>query len=409
MKAHATESTSETQIGGKVHAAKFVKVVDGRKRPVRGLWRRNDRFYAQLRVSDPVTGKKRPQRIPLADKAGVPAATVAQAVAIMESLKHKRRETGLETQRRRCPRFADYADSYLAAVEHTKKPHVMECERSILGLWKQHLGDLGIDQVRKVHVNDLITKRLKAGRSPRTVNLSVIILRNVLKRAVEDGLLSGVPIDGLKPLKTTTKSRQLVTAADLDAIRAAAFQTNEDGQAKFKNAQQFADYLSFLQFSGAREKEALLTRWQDVDFERGQVTIGAEGDTKNHSSRVVDFNPQLRAHLLAMRERYAAASQWLFPSPQRGEVDRPAKSLRETMKLVRAAAGRPAFGFHDCRHHFISLCVMSGVDFMTIAKWVGHRDGGVLIGKVYGHLADEHRKAMADKVVFTPTAVAKAA
>jgi integrase len=28
--------------------------------------------------------------------------------------------------------------------------------------------------------------------------------------------------------------------------------------------------------------------------------------------------------------------------------------------------------FHDTRHHFISECVMSGVDFMTIAKWVGH-------------------------------------
>ena len=43
------------------------------------------------------------------------------------------------------------------------------------------------------------------------------------------------------------------------------------------------------------------------------------------------------------------------------------------------------------------MCVMSGVDFMTIAAWVGHRDGGVLIGKVYGHLANEHRKAMAGR------------
>jgi hypothetical protein len=28
---------------------------------------------------------------------------------------------------------------------------------------------------------------------------------------------------------------------------------------------------------------------------------------------------------------------------------------------------------------------------MTIAAWVGHRDGGILIGKVDGHLAQEHR------------------
>ena len=39
---------------------------------------------------------------------------------------------------------------------------------------------------------------------------------------------------------------------------------------------------------------------------------------------------------------------------------------------------------------------------LTIAAWVGHRDGGVLIGKVYGHLANEHRKLMAGRVAFEP-------
>ena len=48
------------------------------------------------------------------------------------------------------------------------------------------------------------------------------------------------------------------------------------------------------------------------------------------------------------------------------------------------------------------MCVMSGIDFMTIARWVGHQDGGVLIGKVYGHLANEHRKRMAGQVTFEP-------
>jgi len=33
---------------------------------------------------------------------------------------------------------------------------------------------------------------------------------------------------------------------------------------------------------------------------------------------------------------------------------------------------------------------------------LGHRDGGVLIGKVYGHLANEHRKLMAERLNFGP-------
>ena len=144
-------------------------------------------------------------------------------------------------------------------------------------------------------------------------------------------------------------------------------------------------------------------KWVDVDFDGGRVTIGADGDTKNHKGRTVDFNPKLEALLKAMHKRRAPDSQWIFPSPQRGEKDIPARSFRESLNLTRTAAGLPKFGFHDCRHHFISMAVMSGVDFMTIASWVGHQDGGVLIGKVYGHLANEHKKAMADKLNFGPS------
>ena len=46
---------------------------------------------------------------------------------------------------------------------------------------------------------------------------------------------------------------------------------------------------------------------------------------------------------------------------------------------------------------------MSGIDFMTIARWVGHQDGGILIGKVYGHLSNEHAKRQAKKVDFSGT------
>jgi integrase len=121
---------------------------------------------------------------------------------------------------------------------------------------------------------------------------------------------------------------------------------------------------------------------------------------------VLDFNPKLKAHLLAMRARAHGVSEFLFPSPQRGTKDFAAKTFQESLKLARERAEMPDFKFHDCRHHFISTCVMAGVDFMTIASWVGHRDGGILIGKVYGHLANEHRRAMAQRVAFEPTVLA---
>ena len=39
----------------------------------------------------------------------------------------------------------------------------------------------------------------------------------------------------------------------------------------------------------------------------------------------------------------------------------------------------------------------------NIAHWLGHSDGGVLVGKVHGHLADEHKKRMADNLSILKT------
>ena len=46
------------------HAARFLPVFDSRKRKIRGLIRRGDKFYAQMRIAGP-DGKSRPVRIPL--------------------------------------------------------------------------------------------------------------------------------------------------------------------------------------------------------------------------------------------------------------------------------------------------------------------------------------------------------
>jgi integrase len=164
--------------------------------------------------------------------------------------------------------------------------------------------------------------------------------------------------------------------------------------------------LRFLAFSGAREKEALRIKWADVDFERERVTIGADQLTKNWESRVVEFNPQLGTLLREMHARRAPDCSWLFPSPRRGPRDEPARSFRESLKLARKAAGIEWVGFHDLRHYFCSVCVMAGIDFMTIAAWLGHKDGGILVGKVYGHLLDVHRQKAAKQVRFNLAVVA---
>jgi hypothetical protein len=41
------------------------------------------------------------------------------------------------------------------------------------------------------------------------------------------------------------------------------------------------------------------------------------------------------------------------------------------------------------------------VDIPTVSRWLGHKDGGALAMKTYGHLRDLHSTTMAQKVVFS--------
>jgi integrase len=79
--------------------------------------------------------------------------------------------------------------------------------------------------------------------------------------------------------------------------------------------------------------------WQEVDLWNQQVTIGAAGDTKTGRHRAVNFTPELKGLLHEMNNTRAPDSSFLFPSPKRSERDIPTKSLRESFKLVRTAAG----------------------------------------------------------------------
>lgn len=395
MKAIATAGNGQGAVGSvNSHGGSYTKVIDGRKQPVRGLWQRNGAFYARLDV-ETASGTKKNCRVRLVDAAGVPVKTVPEAVKSLAKLRDKRDTNDLPALRL-CPKLADAVAAYLdffSKVTDAKRPRTLQKERGCLALWVTHMGGIRVDKIKRAHVNDFIAKRQAAGISGRTANLDVIALRSVLKRARDDGHLRALPTDGLRPLKWIAKKRHLVTAADIERLADA-------GLTASKNGQQLADYIRVLAYCGSRRDETLRLKWSDVDFEQGLLTVGSDGLAKNHEHRTVDFNAKLDAHLRDMFARRAPDSDFLFPSPLRGDRDASTKTFKESLALARAAAALPTFTFHDCRHAFISYAVMSGIDFMTIAKWVGHKDGGVLIGKVYGHLANEHRKLQASRIRF---------
>lgn len=76
----------------------------------------------------------------------------------------------------------------------------------------------------------------------------------------------------------------------------------------------------------------------------------------------------------------------------------PRQNSRKAIDMACRRAGLPHMSFHCFRHLFATRCIQSGVDVPTVARWLGHSDGGALLSKTYFHLVDDHSRVMAARV-----------
>ncbi|MBS0661233.1 MAG: site-specific integrase [Verrucomicrobia bacterium] len=380
MHANATQRKAKPEDTAENHRNRFIRVLDHRKQPVRGLWERNGVFYHQTRVA----GEKSPRRIRLE------ATTLTEARAEMAETAKKRVAKELPARGLK-PTFAASAEEYLEVTRKTKKAGTVHKEECNLGMWKREIGALRVDQVTRAHILSVLEKRIKAGASKRTVNLDLIMVGNVFRRCLAREEIRKLPTDGIEPHDYTRPTRRLITEDELSRLLGAA-------KAAGRNGAQFYDYLRLLTYTGAREQDALRLRWDAIDFKGERLTF----DTQKRDTTVwLDFNPALGALLREMHARRAPDSEYLFPSPRRGGgPDRPCGSFRAALNLAKVTAKLPDIGFHDLRHHFASVAVMAGIDVMTIAAWLGHKDKGALVLSTYGHLRDKHKREAARKLSF---------
>ena len=94
----------------------YVKAVDERKRPIRGLWVRNGNYYARLVIEDDSSGKKSVRRVRLEK-----AEPVAQAQAELRRLLTKR-EDGNPPAVKLTPKFSEFAG--IIEFNQTPRPPV---------------------------------------------------------------------------------------------------------------------------------------------------------------------------------------------------------------------------------------------------------------------------------------------
>lgn len=297
-----------------------------------------------------------------------------------------RRDIGLETassEERRLT-FAQLGEQWLKLAGATMKPASVERVTYSLKEVCKRFGSVRITDVSRVMCRDWAASRATAvGRS--TYNKDANVLKAVLAYAVERGILLDSPAKDIPHLKVVNKPVQIPSRQEYETL----VETMLRMDARNKEA---VNLVRLLAYSGMRLAEATNMVWREVDFERGLFTVsGGEVGTKNGQVRIVPLFPVLRDFLLQLREERGAGP---------GERIMRNHTAKEAMASACKAAGLPKVTHHSLRHFFVSNAIEVGVDFKTIAAWIGHKDGGLLVAKTYGHLRDSHSAAMAERMVF---------
>jgi len=159
-----------------------------------------------------------------------------------------------------------------------------------------------------------------------------------------------------------------------------------------------AELCRFMAYSGARIAEASRACMGD---DRGSYLIVHGTKSAKSRERVIPVNPSLRILLDQIRERRtASAAERGLAAVDPGSPLLKVHEAQKTIDRVCRSMKLPRMTHHDFRHLFATRCLEVGVDPKTIAEWLGHADGGVLVLRTYGHVRPNHAASMASKVVF---------
>lgn len=228
--------------------------------------------------------------------------------------------------------------------------------------------------------------RNSTGASPTTFNCALDALRHTLDIAVEAGHLFINPARD-KSIKRATPQEKRLELPSREQFQAIVGAIENAGTGDCKAA---AEMVRFLAYTGARKNEANNVLWRDVDFVNGRVTLRV---TKNGDTRDIPMIPECRTLLETMR-----ASR---PDEAAEKAVLRVKACLGFLETACKQVGVVRMGHHSLRHLFATTAIEAGIDIPTVAKIMGHKDGGALAMKVYGHLRDEHAQAAMQKISFS--------
>ena len=271
--------------------------------------------------------------------------------------------------------LSELAKEYTPYAEANKAPSTLYRDKSRMRKLLETFGKKKLSEITGRDIERYMQSRRKEGKQPATVNREFALLRHMLRKAVEWDYLSVSPARTVKPFKESPGRVRYLSDSERERLLGAC-----SGMLK-------AVVLTAL-LTGMRKGELQGLTWDDVDFERREITLKR---TKNNEVRVIPIGKDLLPvlHRLHNERPY---SHYVFSKPD----GRPYGNWRKAFTTACRQTGIKDFRFHDLRHTFASYLAMAGHSAFTIQRLMGHKT--IAMAQRYTHLSQAHIRAAVDQI-----------
>lgn len=203
--------------------------------------------------------------------------------------------------------------------------------------------------------------------STATIKHQLVLLKRLYNLAKRWGVYEGPnPMDRVEVPKLDNQKTEFLTNEELSRL----LDILENWPRKDTVA-----FIKFALFTGLRRGELFKLTWQDVDFERGMVTLR---EPKGGKTQTLPVSPPA----LAVLKSLEMTSTYVFP----GKNGQQRTDFKGPWRRIRKAAGLPEnFRFHGLRHNFASTLVSAGYDLLVVKELLTHKD--VKTTQRYAHLS----------------------
>ncbi len=275
--------------------------------------------------------------------------------------------------------FADLFEAYFESCQTSKGANSLRTERYLFAKFiSPAIGQRTLKALAPLDLERIKSGIIKAGKSPRTSEYALAVVRQVINFAKRNRLFDGAsPIEHVKPPRFDNRRLRFLTRDEAEALLT---------ELKRMSLEVHDQALLSLH-TGARAGEVLNLTWQDVDLDRNTLTLR---DTKNAKTRMAFLNTRSAAMLAARRGDKFQPTQHVFQGRdgRASSISRTFDRAVEHLGLNQGITDRRwRVCFHTLRHTAASWMVEAGVSLYAVKEVLGHSDFRMTAR--YAHLNSE--------------------